>query len=272
MTAADSMFRFGENWLAFAAGITEPQVAEAERELSKLLAGESLAGKTFLDIGSGSGLSSLAARRLGTTVHSFDYDPQSVACTRALRARFRPDDPGWTVDEGSVLDRAWLSRLGVFDVVHSWGVLHHTGDMHAAIENAAALVRPGGLFAFALYRRTRLCRAWTLEKRWYSRARPATQKAAMAVYVWLYRLRLRMHGIRFGDYVKDYHRSRGMDFHRDVHDWLGGYPYESITPAEVAAKMVRLGFTLVHSKTEPMSLGLFGSGCDEFLYRRKDRE
>jgi 2-polyprenyl-6-hydroxyphenyl methylase/3-demethylubiquinone-9 3-methyltransferase len=69
----------------------------------------------------------LAARRLGATVHSFDYDPQSVACTAELKRRYFPEDGAWRVEEASVLDQDYLRRLGQFEVVYSWGVLHHTG-------------------------------------------------------------------------------------------------------------------------------------------------
>jgi 2-polyprenyl-3-methyl-5-hydroxy-6-metoxy-1,4-benzoquinol methylase len=105
---------------------------------------ERLDGKSFLDIGSGSGLFSLAARRLGARVHSFDYDQQSVACTAELRRRYFPSAGDWVVERGSALDRDYLARLGTFDVVYSWGVLHHTGDMWRALENVKPLVAERG--------------------------------------------------------------------------------------------------------------------------------
>jgi 2-polyprenyl-6-hydroxyphenyl methylase/3-demethylubiquinone-9 3-methyltransferase len=270
MTAAPRAFSFGENWLAFATDIADAQITEAERALAALLQSGSLEGRSFLDIGSGSGLSSLAARRMGAVVHSFDADPQSVACTAAVRDRYRPDDPGWRVEHGSILDQGYVERLSGFDVVYSWGVLHHTGDMKRAIENAAALVKPDGLFALALYRKTRLCWAWKAEKRWYSQAASGPQRVAAKIYVALYGLALRLRGERLADRVQNYHQGRrGMDFHRDVHDWMGGYPYESISPPELDATMRSLGFQRLGSNARPMSWGLFGSGCDEFLYRRR---
>src|SRR5215471_7732319 len=115
-------FEFGDNWLDFARDLRAEQIAEAEQSLRRLLRCDTLAGKRFLDAGSGSGLFSLAARRLGAEVHSFDFDPQSVACTQELRRRFFPQDALWRVEAASVLDQAYLQSLGTFDVVYSWGV------------------------------------------------------------------------------------------------------------------------------------------------------
>ena len=114
-------FAFGSNWASFLSLLDDDRVREAEKSLKNRLGVGTLRGKAFLDVGSGSGLFSLAARRLGAHVHSFDYDPQSVACTAELKRRFFPDDPEWTVEEGSILDNQYVSGLGLFDVVYSWG-------------------------------------------------------------------------------------------------------------------------------------------------------
>ena len=53
--------------------------------------------------------------------------------------------------EGSVLDRQFLETLGTWDIVYSWGVLHHTGQMRAAFGNIAPLVQPGGQLLLAIY-------------------------------------------------------------------------------------------------------------------------
>src|SRR5688572_6917957 len=144
-------FAFGENWRRFLKWLNDDRIALAEDSLRVLLDSSTLSEKKFLDIGSGSGLFSLAARRLGARVRSFDYDFESVACTAALRERYCPNDPEWIVERGSVLDEPYLSRLGTFDVVYSWGVLHQTGDMWRALEYVHKLVAPGGRLVIAIY-------------------------------------------------------------------------------------------------------------------------
>ena len=270
----EAHFAFGKNWAVYAEKIAQAEIDEAERGLSRLTGHERLDGKRFLDIGSGSGLHSLAALRLGAKeVVAVDIDADSVATTRAVLGRHAAGKT-FRVERATIfeLDSA---ELGTFDIVYSWGVLHHTGDMESAIRRAAALVRGGGQFIFALYRRIWMDWFWKPEKRWYANAGPQAQAHARAVYIALFRLGLRLTGRRFSTYVADYReRNRGMDFHHDVHDWLGGWPYESISALEVDRLMADLGLVLLRqfvSKKRGRHSGVFGSGCDEYVYTRSAR-
>jgi 2-polyprenyl-6-hydroxyphenyl methylase/3-demethylubiquinone-9 3-methyltransferase len=263
-------FGFGDNWLDFARDLQPDRIERAEQSLRTLVRCASLAGQSFIDVGSGSGLFSLAARRLGARVHSFDYDPASVRCTDELKQRYFAGDPHWTVEQGSILDGDYVRKLGHFDVVYSWGVLHHTGAMRDALRSAAGLVKPGRLFAFALYHRTLLCGFWRQEKRWYAAASPRAQERARNIYVKLLRLRFALTRKDFHAYVTNYQSARGMSFFNDVHDWMGGYPYESILAPEVEALMQAMGFVQLHNTATGITAGVFGSGCDEYLYRRPD--
>jgi SAM-dependent methyltransferase len=260
-------FAFGQNWASYSAIIDDARVAQAERGLVRLLGEDGLAGKSFLDVGCGSGLHAVAAARLGAArIVAVDLDPVAVETARAVLRQHAPQIPS-DIRQSSVFELA-PETSGAFDVVYSWGVLHHTGAMHEALQRAAQAVAPGGHFAFALYHRTRMCGFWRREKRWYAAASPRAQRAARAIYIALLRLRIGLSGGDFRTYVANYHSQRGMEFGHDVHDWMGGYPYESISAPEVEAFMRGIGFAHVRSFTSPLTIGLFGSGCDEYVYRR----
>lgn len=268
LTDVSTHFPFGKNWAEYAKTIDQTRIESAVGGLVRMLGERGLQGKTFLDIGSGSGLHSLAALRLGAaSVLAVDIDADSVETTREMLRRY-PGATPWRADKGSVFDLG--VDAGLFDVVYSWGVLHHTGAMHDAFAKTAALVSPGGLWAFAVYRRTWLCPLWRIEKRWYSRASPRAQKAASAIYVALFRAACFATGRAFKKtYIEEYKGWRGMDYYHDVHDWMGGYPYESLSPEEVDRLVSGLGFELVRKLARcRQELGLFGSGCDEYVYRR----
>jgi 2-polyprenyl-6-hydroxyphenyl methylase/3-demethylubiquinone-9 3-methyltransferase len=150
-TIEDGRFEFGANWSRYLEVLNDTRIQHAEASLKQMLKVATLRDRTFLDIGSGSGLFSLAARRLGAQVCSFDYDPESVACAVELKHRYFPDDGNWTIEQGSVLDEKYVRSLGTFDVVYSWGVLHHTGAMRQALGNAQVPVAPGGRLFIAIY-------------------------------------------------------------------------------------------------------------------------
>jgi 2-polyprenyl-6-hydroxyphenyl methylase/3-demethylubiquinone-9 3-methyltransferase len=265
-TDRSTHFDFGRNWAEFAGHITERSVEEAERGFARLLHRPEVEGRRVLDIGCGSGLHSLAALRLGAAqVTAVDLDPTSVETTRRTLTRFAPR-PDWSAEVASVFD---LKPPPHYDIVYSWGVLHHTGHMNRAIRKAAALVAPGGLFCIALYRRTPLCAAWRIEKRLYTASAPTVRRALERLYITALRAAYRLSGRDFEAYVRDYARSRGMSFETNVRDWLGGYPYESIAPEEARRLVGGLGFDPVRSFCEPPGSGVVGTGCDEYVFRRR---
>jgi 2-polyprenyl-3-methyl-5-hydroxy-6-metoxy-1,4-benzoquinol methylase len=262
----ESHFSFGENWSHYAEKIDEARIEEAEKSLIRLVGRENIEGKTFLDIGCGSGLFSLAAVRLGAKkLLAVDLDPQSVETTRKTLSRYAPGG-NWDVQNISVFNLN-ADKQGVFDVVYSWGVLHHTGAMYQAITKASTMVAPGGMISLALYGKTPFCGMWRIEKRIYSKSPKWVQKVIEAFYIMLVRIRLALKGESLKQRREKYWKQRGMDTYHDMRDWLGGYPYESISPDEAMSFMRGLGFDQVRSFTEPC-IGLLGAGCDEYSFTR----
>ncbi len=261
-------FAFGKNWASFANQMGQVEIEEARKGLVKLLPEEELKGRSFLDIGCGSGVHALAAAACGVGhIMAVDIDPDSVATTRRVLERSGISVP-WQAEQVSVFDLA-PARHGTFDIVYSWGVLHHTGAMIEAIEKAAALVAPRGQFALALYRRTRADRFWIAEKRFYAQAPRPVQRALRGAYIAAFATALTMRGTNFKQYVANYRSSRGMDLYHDVHDWLGGYPYETILAPEVDELLRKLGFEPVRVFAREMVPVVLRFGCDEYVYRRR---
>jgi len=257
--AGADRYEFGENWSRFLGHLDDEQIVDAEESLKEWLGVASLQGKRFLDAGSGSGLFSLAARRLGAAVHSFDYDPLSVRCTAELRQRYFPDDPRWKVERGSVLDPAYIASLGQFDVVYSWGVLHHTGSMWEAMDAVLAGVKPGGQLYIALYNdQGWISRYWTAVKAAYNRRR------------WLRPLIAAFHApyLLFGRWVAwrikgTRRKHRGMKLRTDFLDWLGGYPFE-VSAADAVVAFYR------HRGLSAQRVESCGRrhGCNEFVFAK----
>jgi 2-polyprenyl-6-hydroxyphenyl methylase/3-demethylubiquinone-9 3-methyltransferase len=265
----EKRFAFGKNWQRFLQVLNDERIAEAENSLRSMLEVEDFKGKSFIDIGSGSGLFSLAAMRLGAArVHSFDYDPQSVACAQELKRRYFHEAGNWSIGQGSVLDSTYLASLGTFDVVYSWGVLHHTGNMWQALENVTVPAATNGKLFIAIYNNQNVySRIWKAIKKRYSSS--AAWRPFIIAFCGAYFstrgliadiLILRKNPLlRYRQYKK----SRGMSYHTDLLDWLGGYPFEVAKPEDIFDFFRARGFEMVKLKTVGGGLG-----NNEFVFAR----
>ncbi len=253
MARAPITFSFGRNWQKYLDSMPETAVERTVQYVRDWLG--DLKGLTLLDIGSGSGLTALAAHRLGATVRTFDADPASVAATERLAGG------KWENGAGSILDKDFVASLGTFDVVSSWGVLHHTGDVWTAIDNAASLVRPGGRLWIALYTRTHAERRSLRTKRMYNVSPDVVKRVWRGAYgiakLGKATLRRDFHPMR------RYQEERGMSWWRDTEDWLGGLPYQPVGPGEVLARLRPSGFDL-----ERLHDALGEGRTDVYLFRR----
>lgn len=264
---AGERFAFGDNWAAFLSQVDEERIAAARDSLVASLGRSDLEGMRFLDAGCGSGLFSLAAHRLGADVVSFDFDPASVGCAEELRARYGDSHRPWTITRGSVLDKDFLAGLGTFDVVYSWGVLHHTGQMWDALSLIDGSVSPGGQLFISIYNDQGLAtRGWTAVKRRYNHSGPAGRRVLLQGAKAYFGLRtatartLRAMARRSWDQAP---RPRGMSDDTDLVDWVGGYPFEVAMPEEIFSFYRDRGYQLENLKT---CRG--GHGCNEYVLRK----
>lgn len=226
---------------------------------------DDLEGKTFLDIGSGSGLSSLSAYNLGAKVISFDYDEFSVEATKYTKKMFANNDENWIVKKGDVLDEEYMTKLGKYDVVYSWGVLHHTGNMYKALDNASKCVKDDGILVVAIYNTQLLTPIWKKIKLFYVSSPVLVKKLMSYIYTLYFAIGLCILDIGRGkNPFKRYSDPlRGMSLYTDVVDWIGGYPFETAKPEEIFIFYKDRGFVLENMVTVGGKMG-----CNEFVFKK----
>lgn len=262
-------FKFGKNWQKFLTYLTDERIDEAEKSLRSMLGRDNLAGLTFLDIGSGSGLFSLAARRLGAKVRSFDYDRDSVACAEDLKQRFEKDPDSWTISWGDVLDPSFIDSLGQYDVVYAWGVLHHTGEMYKALDHAGRCVKPGGQLFIAIYNdQGGYSRRWLKVKKMYCSGLAGRWLVTFFGSAYFALVLLKEDLVRLRNPVtryREYKKNRGMSMFTDWIDWFGGYPFEVAKPEVLFEFYKSRGFALDKMVTVGGSLA-----CIEMVFRKTE--
>jgi 2-polyprenyl-6-hydroxyphenyl methylase/3-demethylubiquinone-9 3-methyltransferase len=263
--APEVRFEFGRNWTGFVRrNLDEERIAIAKNHLLAFIKRQDLNGLDFLDIGSGSGIHSMAAFAAGARrIFSFDYDPNSVAATSLVRKRAGTPE-NWTLMQGDVLSDEYIASLGKWNFVYSWGVLHHTGDVWRAIDNASRTVADGGLFYIALYSADteKTPEFWLDVKRRYNAASAWGKRRMVWWYVWNYMLYRDVKQLpRFLSRIARYRMSRGMSLFVDVRDWLGGWPMEFTHDQDVVEFLGKRGFALENIKA--------GEANTEFLFIRK---
>ncbi len=262
----EKRFEFGKNWYDFIRKhCSDENIETSKKHILDFLEVPDLMGKSFLDIGCGSGLHSLAALDAGAAlVHGFDYDPDSVRATKYVQD-LRGNPSNWSAEQGSVLDTGFMEILSSYDVVYSWGVLHHTGDVWQAIRNAAQRVAPKGVFYIALYSADVQVdpppEFWIDIKKKYVAAGYWKRRQMDIWYVWRFMMGCNIFALPL--VVKRFYthkKNRGMSMFTDIRDWLGGWPMEFVRDQEAVEFCERLGFKLVKMKT--------GEACTEFLFAR----
>jgi len=254
------MFEFGRNWASFSKHLEESNLLEAERSLKYLFGDDALKDRSFLDVGCGSGLFSIAAARLGAkSILGVDVDPVSVQTSRENASRWLKSDANISFAEASALNAEQMEALGIFDIVYSWGVLHHTGNMKRAIANVTRRVKSGGLLMIAIYNRHSSSTSWWLVKWLYNRSNRAGQK----LLIWLFApIIFIAKWVATGE--NPLKMRRGMDFMHNVIDWVGGYPYEYASIDEMVKILQVSGFDVV--KVIPANVP---TGCNEFVCKHR---
>lgn len=258
-------FAFGKNWKRYLKkGFNDTSLQISKQYIKSFLKITDLNSKSFIDIGCGSGVHSLAAIELGAKVVSLDMDIDSVECCRELSKNHHSEN--WQIFQGSILDYELMGRLGEFDIVYCWGVAHHTGKMYQALDNLGKLVKKGGLLYVAIYNKVpgrRGSKMWLFIKKVYNSSNFLLQKIMELIYMTVMFLNILVRFKNPFSEIRNYQQKRGMAWSTDLIDWLGGYPYEYASVEEIFRFYQDRGFVLENIKTTNYI------GCNQFLFRKK---
>jgi SAM-dependent methyltransferase len=252
-------FSFGKNWQSFSnSSLSQERILRARKAFHDLFDGIELRGKRFIDIGFGQGLSLLFAIESGAEAFGIDNDMENSSALETTRTIMNCAQIP-VVQIVSILDSAFVRRHEhQFDIVHSWGVLHHTGDMTKAIENACALVSDNGYFICSIYNKHWTSPIWKRIKWMYNVLPSPFQRVIIGV---LYPIIYCAKWLATGKSPTI--MERGMDFFHNVVDWVGGYPYEYATMKEIMDLVCRQGLHCIRGFSAKVP-----TGCNEFVFRR----
>lgn len=235
-----------------------------KNEFERLFTSVALKNKTFLDIGAGMGLSSLLATQAGAVCCAVDIDIYVFNLIKKNKKRFFQKYQSPKILVGSILDKQFLQmaiqvNTKRYDIVHAWGVFHHTGKMWQAIKNAQLLVADQGFFVFSLYNAHWTSPLWKIIKLLYIRSPLIIKKCIYALVYSLIAATIFLYNRKKPSDVYVH----GIDFTHLVLDLLNGYPYEYAKPTAVISFMEHAGFKLQQFfPTE------YPTGCNEYVFKK----